>query len=148
MTLAERTAEVHWEGTLARGEGEVLGGSGASLPLDWASSSEGADGKTSPEELLAASHASCYAQALALMLTREGTPPERLDVRAKCSLEERGEWFEITTVDLEVRGAVPDLDEEAFERAAERADRRCPVSNALRAGVEIRLNASLGAAAG
>ena len=92
MALAERTAEVQWNGTLADGDGSVRAGSLAvtDLPLDWASRSDRADGKTSPEELLAAAHASCYAMSLTLLLARDGKRAEHLDVKAKCSLEERG----------------------------------------------------------
>lgn len=145
MALAERTAEVHWESSLARGEGSVRGGSGAvsDVPLDWASRSERAHETTSPEELLAAAHASCYAMALSLLLSRAGNAPERLDVKAKCSLEAEGDWYRISALDLDVRGEVAGLDAEAFNRAAEEADAHCPVSNALRGGVELRLSATL-----
>ena len=145
MALAERTAEVHWESSLARGQGSVQGGSGAvsDVPLDWASRSDRAHGTTSPEELLAAAHASCYAMALSLLLTREGTPPERLDVKAKCSLEADGDWYRISALDLVVRGEVPGLDANGFARATEDADAHCPVANAVREGVEIRLRATL-----
>lgn len=147
MALAERTAEVRWNGTLASGDGTLRAGSEAvtDLPIDWASSSDRAHGTSSPEELLAGAHASCYAMALSLLLTRDGTPPETLDVRARCSLEEDGDWYRVTAMDLEVRGAVPDLDGGAFERAAREADRHCPISNALRESVEIRLDAALAA---
>lgn len=145
MALAERTAEVHWNGTLAQGEGSMRAGSEAvtDLPISWASRSDNADGTSSPEELLAAAEASCYAMALSLYLTREGTPPASLDVKAKCSLEEQGDWYKVTAIDMEVRGQVPDLDAEGFERAAREAESVCPVSNAMRGNVEIRLSASL-----
>ncbi|HEX8103786.1 MAG TPA: OsmC family peroxiredoxin [Solirubrobacteraceae bacterium] len=147
MALAERTAEVRWNGTLASGDGVLRAGSDAvtALPIDWASSDDRAEGASSPEELLAGAHASCYAMALSLLLTRDGTPPETLDVEARCSLEEDGDWYRVSAMDLEVRGSVPDLDGGAFERAAREADRRCPISNALRGSVEIRLHAELAA---
>src|SRR3712207_4534860 len=102
MALAERTAAVQWHGALADGDGSVRAGSGAvtDLALDWAASSEKADGKTSPEELLAAAHASCYAMSLTLLLARQGRRAERLDVAATCALEERGEWYAVTAMDL------------------------------------------------
>ncbi|MBA2517452.1 MAG: OsmC family peroxiredoxin [Solirubrobacterales bacterium] len=145
MALAERTAEVEWKGTLARGEGMMRAGSGSvtDLPISWASRSDRADGKSSPEELLAGAHASCYALALALFLTRDGTPPDSIDVKAKCSLEEMGDWYTVKSMDLEVRGAVPELDAAGFEKAAREADVHCPISNALRDTVEIRLSAEL-----
>lgn len=145
MALAERTAEMHWNGTLAKGDGALKAGSGAmtDLPIGWASRSASADGKSSPEELLAAAHASCYAMALSLLLTRDGTPPETLDVKAKCSLEEAGDWYTVKALDLEVRGTVPDLDADAFAKAAVEADEHCPISNAVRDNVEVRISATL-----
>ena len=145
MALAERTAEVRWNGTLAKGDGTMRAGSEAvtDLPIHWASRSDRANGTSSPEELLAGAHASCYAMALSLLLTRDGTPPDHLDVKAKCSLEEDGEWYTVKAMDLVVEGAVPDLDADAFEKAAREADAHCPISNALRNNVEIRLSASL-----
>ena len=147
MALAERTAEVVWKGTLARGDGTMKAGSGSvtDLPINWASRSDRADGKSSPEELLAGAHASCYALALSLLLTRDGTPPESIDVKAKCSLEEAGDWYTVKAMDLEVFGSVPDLDADSFEKAAREADTHCPISNALRDNVEIRLSAELAA---
>jgi osmotically inducible protein OsmC len=145
MELAERTAEVHWNGTLASGDGTLRAGSEAvtDLPIDWASSSAKAHGTSSPEELLAGAHASCYAMALSLLLTRDGTPPESLDVKASCSLEEDGDWYTIRSMELDVRGSVPDLDADAFERAARSADEHCPISNAVRDNVEVRVTATL-----
>lgn len=145
MALAERTAEMNWNGTLASGDGTLTAGSEAvtDLPIGWASRSDRADGKSSPEELLAAAHASCYAMALSLLLTREGTPPESIGVKAKCSLEESGDWYTVKALDLEVTGTVPDLSAEAFEKAAIEADQHCPISNAVRDNVEVRVSASL-----
>jgi len=145
MALAERTAEVKWHGSLADGDGTVRGGSEdyTDLPLDWASRSDRANGKTSPEELLAAAHASCYAMAFTLLLARDGIKADELDVQAKCSLEESDEWYTITAIDLAVTGRVPDMDTERFEAAAREADEHCPISNALRGNVDIRLRATL-----
>jgi osmotically inducible protein OsmC len=145
MALAERTAQVRWNGTLASGEGKLRAGSEAvtDLPIDWAPTSEQAHGTSSPEELLAGAHASCYAMALTLLLTRGGTPPESIDVKARCSLAEDGDWYTVTAMDLDVRAAVPDLDADAFERAAREADAHCPISNAVRDNVDVRLDAKL-----
>src|SRR3712207_912193 len=117
MALAERTAEVQWNGTLADGDGSVRAGSMAvtDLPMDWASRSDTAHGTTSPEELLAAAHAGCYAMSLTLLLARDGKRAEHLDVKAKCSLEERGDWYRISAMDLAVTGTVPEMDPAAFE---------------------------------
>ena len=90
MPIARREAEIVWEGPLARGTGTLTSGSGAldQLAVTWASRTERPDGKTSPEELIAAAHASCFAMALALVLGENKTPPERLTVSAACTLDE------------------------------------------------------------
>jgi osmotically inducible protein OsmC len=120
-------------------------GSGAlrELPIAWASRTESSDGKTSPEELIAAAHAGCYAMAFSHTLSQGGTPPDRLSVNAVCTFEKVGDGFKITTMDLDVQGKVPGLDQAGFEEAARKAEQGCPVSNALRNNVEIRLKAHL-----
>ena len=143
MAMAERRAEVVWEGNLARGNGSFTVGSGAmgEQSVTWASRTERSDGKTSPEELIAAAHASCFAMAFSNVLDKGGTPPERLEIRAVCTFDvENGK---VSSVDLDVRGRVPGLDAEGFQNAVEQGDQSCPVSNALRGNVEIRVNASL-----
>lgn len=145
-TRAERRAEVEWEGNLVQGHGKVVSvGSGAlgELPITWASRTERSDGKTSPEELLAAAHAACYAMAFSHSLAQAGTPAERLHVSATCAFEQVGAGFKVTTMDLDVRGKVPGLDQAGFENAAQQAEQGCPVSNALRNNVQIRVKASL-----
>ncbi|TCJ19683.1 OsmC family peroxiredoxin [Rubrobacter taiwanensis] len=145
MALAERRAEVVWEGGLARGTGRLTGGSGAlgELPVSWPARTERPDGKTSPEELIAAAHAGCYAMALSHVLEGRETPPERLEVSAVCALDEIPDGVKISRVDLSVRGRVPGITAEDFRSAAEEAEQGCPVSNALRGNVDIRLEASL-----
>lgn len=120
-------------------------GSGAlrELPITWASRTERSDGKTSPEELIAAAHAACYAMAFSHTLAQAGTPAERLMVSAVCTFEQVETGFKITTMDLDVRGKVSGLDEAGFEKAAQQAEQGCPVSNALRNNVQIRVNAHL-----
>jgi lipoyl-dependent peroxiredoxin len=145
MPIATRDAEIIWEGPLASGTGTVSSGSGAlgELPVTWASRTERPDGKTSPEELIAAAHASCFAMALSLMLGEGHTPPERLAVSATCTLDEVDRAPRITTVTLEVRARVPGLEQAGFEQAVERASALCPVSNALRGNVEISVQSEL-----
>ena len=111
------------------------------LPVSFATRTENPDGKTSPEELIAAAHASCYAMALSNALGEQGNDPEELKVTATCVLDMGS--LKITTVVLDVSGRVPGLDEEGFRSAAEQAEQVCPVSNALRGNVDIQLNASL-----
>ncbi len=145
MLHAERQAEMTWEGNLAQGKGTIRLGSRAveELPMTWAARAEHPGGKTSPEELIAAAHAGCYAMALALTLAEAGNQPERMQVTAACTLEEVAGKPRITRMDLEVRGRVPGLDAAAFEQAARQAEQLCPVSNALRNNVAIQLNAHL-----
>lgn len=147
MALAERRAEVVWHGELMKGNGQLtLQSSGAltAAPVTWASRTENADGRTSPEEMLAAAHAECYAMGLSATLARGGSPPERLDVTAVASIDRKPEGgIKITSVALNVRGRVPGIDQQAFQEAAEKAEQGCPVSNALRNNVEISLNAQL-----
>src|SRR5438034_3543551 len=134
MPIARREAEIIWEGPLARGTGTLSSGSGAldQLAVTWASRTERPDGKTSPEELIAAAHASCFAMALALVLGENQTPPERVAVNAACTLDEVEGAPRITTVALSVRAQVPRLEAAVFERMVGQAAGLCPVSNALR----------------
>jgi osmotically inducible protein OsmC len=143
MATAERRAEVVWEGTLIRGSGKFTVGSGAmgEMPVTWSSRTERPDGKTSPEELIAAAHGSCFAMALSNVLDEGGTPPERLEISAVCTFDVDN--VRVASSELDIRGRVPDLDAEGFQSAVKQADQGCPVSNALRGNVEMRVNASL-----
>jgi osmotically inducible protein OsmC len=146
MATAERQARVLWEGSLQKGSGELeFASSGiGKYPVTWASRVERPDGRTSPEELLAASHSACYAMALSATLGRTGNPPERLDVTATVSLDAKeGGGFEVTSSALEVRGMVPGLDQAGFQAVAEEAEKGCPISNALRNNLRITVNATL-----
>ena len=148
MPLAHREATVVWEGTLGGGQGALQAdGALQQTPVDWASTDAQADGTTSPEQLLAAAEAGCYAMTLALALTRRGTPAERLEVSAGCELDRddgaSDHEYRISAVTLEVRGRVPGLDEDAFAELARHADEQCPISAALRGNVEVRLTAAL-----
>jgi osmotically inducible protein OsmC len=126
-----------------KGSGTFSGGSGAleDLPVTFASRVQRADGKTSPEELIASAHATCYAMALSNTLAENGSAPEKLTVDAVCTLDDA--QLKITTVDLTVRGRVPGLSDDEFKDNARQAEQICPVSNALRNNVEINLNAVL-----
>src|SRR5437870_9933209 len=127
----ERRARSVWTGTLTEGEGRLTAESSgvfADLPVTWASRTEEPGGKTSPEELLAAAHASCFSMALSSGLTKAGTPPERLEVTATATFQP-GEG--VTSMRLSVVGVVPEIEEEAFGQAAETAKENCPVSKAL-----------------
>ena len=145
MTSIERSAEAVWEGSLAQGSGRVSGGSGAvsDVPVTWGSRVERADGRTSPEELVAEAHAACYAMAFSHALAEAGHPPERLSVRAVVTAELGDAGLAITASELTVSGRVPGIDGDEFARLAEDADRGCPVSNALRGNLAIRVHASL-----
>ena len=145
MPTALREAHVVWEGPLASGTGTLSGASGAleHLPVTWASRIERPDGKTSPEELIAAAHASCFSMALALVLGENRTPPERLAVSAACTLDEVDGGPRITTLELNVRGQVPGLEPAEFEQHVEKAGGVCPVSNALRGNANISVQSEL-----
>jgi lipoyl-dependent peroxiredoxin len=145
MPIATREAGIVWEGALTSGSGTLSSGSGAleQLPVTWASRTERPDGKTSPEELIAAAHASCFAMALSLMLGENHTPAERLTVSAACTLDEIDGAPKITTVELTVRAHVPELEPASFEQIIARAADLCPVSNALRGNVAIALRTEL-----
>ncbi len=144
MPIADRSATTAWDGDLAHGNGVVTGASGGlgDLPVTWASRTERSEGKTSPEELIAAAHASCFSMALAHELTQAGNPPEHLDVNAKVTLDEKDGAPTVTTSELTVSGRVPGSDQAAFEQAANGAGKNCPVSRAL-ASLEITVNATL-----
>jgi osmotically inducible protein OsmC len=145
MISAERRAQVTWTGTLAEGSGRLRVASGAApeMPVTWASRTARSEGKTSPEELIAAAHASCYAMAFSGDLTKTGTPPRSLDVTAIVTFEQTDTGFHVASSRLEVHGVVPGLDQAAFATAAAAAKDGCPVSQALRGNVEISVAATL-----
>ncbi len=139
----ERTAEVTWRGDLTSGSGSIESvGSGAFGPLDvtWEARAEQPDGDTSPEELIAAAHASCFSMALSHALAQEGHAPERLAVSATVTFVP---GTGITRSTIDVTGVVPGLDEGAFREAAETAKDNCPVSKALAGNVELNVAARL-----
>jgi osmotically inducible protein OsmC len=144
MAMADRTANTVWEGGLAKGNGSLSIKSGATddLPVTWASRTERSDGKTSPEELIAAAHSSCFAMALSHELGEAGHEPERLDVTSVVTLDLVDDAPTVTTSKLTVRGRVSGIDQEEFEKFAQGAGENCPVSRAL-GGVDIQVDAKL-----
>ena len=136
-----RTANAHWQGSLLQGSGTVsLDSSGlGSYQVSWPARAEEPNGKTSPEELIAAAHATCYSMALSHALSGAGTPPETVDTKADVTFQP-GEG--ITGIHLTVRASVPGLDAAGFAEAAEGAKVGCPVSKAL-TGTKITLDAEL-----
>jgi lipoyl-dependent peroxiredoxin len=147
MPRIERTAQVTWEGNVARGKGSLTAGSGAfgglgfSLPTRIGQ----AEGKTSPEELLAAAHGGCITMSLASELTQAGTPPGTLDVGVTIVMDEvEGQGHQIVASHVEAVAAVEGLDDDALQTAVEKADKGCPFSQLLvRAGAEVHVSARL-----
>ena len=141
----ERTAHATWEGDLRNGSGKFDVGSGAinGQEVTFASRfTPESGGKTSPEELIAAAHATCFSMALANGLAQAGHAPAKLETDAVCTLDQTDAGFRITTMHLTVRGEVDGIDDDEFQAAAQTAKEGCPVSNAL-TGVEISFEASL-----
>lgn len=139
------TANTVWQGTLMDGSGTVALASGAAppMPVSWTARTERADGRTNPEELIAAAHATCFSMALSHGLTQAGTPPTRLETETVATFGQTDDGFRITAMALTVRGEVPGLDEAGFGRAAEEAKVGCPVSQALQGNVELSVEAGL-----
>ncbi len=147
MPRIVREAAVSWEGNVARGTGEMTAVSSTSfegLGFTVASRIGVPEGKTSPEELLAAAHGGCFTMSLASELSKAGTPPERLDVRCVVTMDEiRGKGHQIVHSEIVAHGIVPDCDEAAFAQAAELADATCPFSALIRASATVTVSATL-----
>lgn len=143
---AIRRAEATWEGALATGSGAVSAissGAFSKLPVTWAARTEASDGKTSPEELLAAAHSACFEMALSGSLARAGTPPERLDVTAEVTFDKLEAGWRVVSSALTVRGRVPGISAEDFAAAAEATRDGCPISQALIGNVALSVEATL-----
>lgn len=145
--MAERRAAVTWEGNLVQGHGTITDtGSGAltNLPVTWAARTESSDGKTSPEELLAAAQAACYAMAFSGGLARAHHTVESLQVSAVCTFDRtpEGGW-KVGTMTITVTGRVPGISAADFTRLAEETGQGCPISGALKGNVTISVNATL-----
>jgi osmotically inducible protein OsmC len=137
---------VTWLGTLIDGSGRVSGvssGTFSDLPVSWAARTEDPGGRTSPEELLAAAHASCFSMALSSTLTKDGTPPERLQVSATVTFAKDEARWSVAASHLEVRGRVPGSSQAAFADAADRAKEDCPISRAIKGNVALSVEATL-----
>ncbi len=140
--MADRRASASWRGDLFEGAGTVSAESSglfADADVTWASRTEEANGKTSPEELIAAAHAACFSMALSNELSSRGNAPEQVEVEATLSFEDG----KVTTMALDVKAEVPGVDEQGFSEALAAAEESCPVSNALRGSVEIKVTGGL-----
>jgi osmotically inducible protein OsmC len=144
--MTTRRATASWSGDLVGGSGTVTAYSSglfSDLPVSWASRTEEVDGRTSPEELLAAAHAACYCMAFSNGLAKAGHPPEHLHVAAEVAFEKRGEGWSVTSSTLQVIGRVPGIDKADFDRLAEEAKDGCPISRALTGNVRLSVDATL-----
>lgn len=143
---AIRHADATWNGALIDGRGTVSATTSEAftdLPVTWASRTESAEGRTSPEELLASAHAACYSMAFSGDLGRNGTPPERLDVRATVTFDKLEAGWTVVSSALTVRGVVPGIDAARFRELAEAARDGCPISRALKGNVQLSVDAAL-----
>lgn len=146
MAVTQRSAKTVWTGDLASGSGVLNGGSGAfnDLGVTWAARTEESGGKTSPEELIASAHSSCYAMAFSNVLSGAGHAPESLEVTATVDLEPNPDGgVMVTRSALNVVGQVSGLSEEQFAELAKQGEQGCPISNLIRNSARIELSASL-----
>jgi len=142
----QRDAQVTWEGNVARGGGTISGATGAfsELPFSLATRIEKPDGKTSPEELLAAAHAACFTMSLASELSSAGSPPEHLDVRATVTLDQVEDGsHRIVSSELHARARVKETDKETLDRLAHSASEGCPFTKLIEASATVTVNATL-----
>ena len=141
-----RYAETTWTGDLVNGSGTinyVSSGAISRLPVTWAARTEEHNGRTSPEELIAAAHASCFSMAFSARLAKNGTPAAKLDVKAVITFDKGEAGWKIARSDISVRGEVPGIDAARFTELAEDAKENCPVSQALKGNVELAVTATL-----
>ena len=141
-----RHAEVSWSGDLQTGSGTinyVSSGAFSRLPVTWASRTEDHNGRTSPEELIAAAHASCFSMAFSARLGKNGTPAAKLDTKVVISFAKGDAGWKIATSTITVKGDVPGIDLDTFKALAEDAKDNCPVSGALKGNVDLVVDASL-----
>ena len=142
----KRQADVVWSGDLLAGSGTinyVTSGAFSRLPVTWASRTDAHNGRTSPEELIAAAHASCFSMAFSARLAKNGTPPTTLDVKVVITYAKGDAGWKIATSTIKVKGNVPGIDLETFKAIADDAKDNCPVSVALKGNVDLVVDASL-----
>ncbi|WP_182354553.1 OsmC family peroxiredoxin [Flaviflexus huanghaiensis] len=145
MAIATRTATAVWEGDLPTGKGTLMNTSSGVLDdevVTWASRTKAPGGKTSPEELLAAAHASCFAMAFNLRVSEDGVTPSSLEVSAEVELDEVGGEPTITSSAITLRARIDGIEQDAFKAAVDDASRGCPVSR-LFASADITVDAEL-----
>ena len=143
---AKRTAHALWNGDLMNGDGVVsaiTSGTFSNLSVSWKARTEVPGGSTSPEELVAAAHASCFSMALSAGLGRSGTPPTRLEVDATVTFDQVEGGWKVISSELKVNGTVPGLDLDGFRAAAESAKDGCPISQMMKGNVELSVEATL-----
>ncbi len=141
-----RSADVTWSGSLIEGAGTidyVSSGAFSRQPVTWASRTEDHNGRTSPEELIAAAHASCFSMAFSNGLAKNGTPATKLSVKATVTFGKTDAGWGISSSAITVRGEVPGLDQAKFAELAEAAKDGCPVSQALKGNVALSVEATL-----
>jgi osmotically inducible protein OsmC len=148
-----RSARANWSGDLLSGSGAVsasTSGAFSGLPVTWASRTSAADGRTSPEELVAAAHSACYSMQFSSLLAKNGTPPSLLDVTADVTFDRVDEKWTLVASALIVNGEVAGIDEPTFQRIADDAKDTCPISRALADSIKLSVQATLltGAATG
>jgi lipoyl-dependent peroxiredoxin len=145
MAAVKSTAEAVWENDLPHGKGRVKGTSGglAEVHVSWAARTGTSSGNTTPEELLAAAHASCFSMALSGGLGRMQKVPTELQVTATATFDKVGEAWKVTTMELTVVGKVPGITAPEFDAAAQAAGQGCPISNVMKGNVAVTVKASL-----
>ncbi len=144
-----RHASATWRGDLISGAGTidyVSSGVFSRMPVSWASRTSAHNGKTSPEELLAAAHASCFSMAFSARLAKNGTPATTLSVRAEVTFDNASGGWKVTRSHLTVVGDVPGIDAASFATIAEDAKDNCPISVALKGNAELTVEATLAGA--
>ncbi len=146
MPRIERSAEAVWQGRSASGSGTIAGRSSGAFDLAYSEPARVGDpaGQTSPEELIAAAHAGCFAMSLAAELSKLRLEPRRLSVTATCVMDEvEGKGHLVVASELQVLADVPELDDEALQEAVERADAGCPISTLIRGTAAVSVAAEL-----
>jgi lipoyl-dependent peroxiredoxin len=147
VTMAAiRRAEATWSGDLATGSGSVSAVSSnvfTNLPVSWAARTESPDGKTSPEELVAAAHAACFSMAFSARLAKNGTPADKLDVKVEVTFDQTESGWKVASSTIKVTGVVPGIDEATFDRLADDAKDNCPISAAIKGNVALAVEATL-----